>query len=145
MKIAEYSISSLFSPTNLSEHRCCAGPSARELLFHIRSTGSWSYLAVTVVAAFAAALALGYVRPAIFVAGWRSLSCAGLVAIYWISTNPLTSHVYNSSDRTIDAMMIGSALLVPVLFGRPREKNGDDAGAERLGRRVEHDRRAAGL
>ena len=29
------------------------------------------------------------------------LSFAGLVAIYWISTNPLTNHLYNSSDRTI--------------------------------------------
>ena len=46
---------------------------------------------------------------------------AGLVAIYWISTNPLTNHLYNSSDRTIDALVIGSALLAPVLIGKPQK------------------------
>ena len=41
---------------------------------------------------------------ALFAAAWFALSFAGLVAIYWISTNPLTNHLYNSSDRTIDAL-----------------------------------------
>ena len=44
------------------------------------------------------------------------ISFAGLVAIYVISKNPITNHLYNSSDRTIDALVIGSALLVPVLL-----------------------------
>src|SRR4029079_358589 len=47
---------------------------------------------------------------------------AGLVAIYWISTNPVTSHLYNSSDRTIDALVIGGALMVPVLLGPAPER-----------------------
>ena len=43
-------------------------------------------------------------------------SFAGLVAIYWISTNPIASHLTDSSDRTIDSLVFGGALLVPVLL-----------------------------
>ena len=42
---------------------------------------------------------------------------AGLVAIYWISRNPITNHLFNTSDRTIDTLMIGAAVLAPVLVG----------------------------
>ena len=51
----------------------------------------------------------------------RVLSFAGLLAIYWISTNPLDSHLFNTSDRTIDTLVIGGALLVPVLLAPERE------------------------
>jgi hypothetical protein len=57
----------------------------------------------------------------VFAATWLVLSFAGLLLIYWISRNPLTSHLYNTSDRTIDSLVFGAALLVPVLFGVERE------------------------
>jgi hypothetical protein len=60
-----------------------------------------------------------------------ALSFAGLVAIYAISRNPITSHLYNSSDRTIDALVIGSALLVPVLLhAEDAERRFGDRGVE---------------
>jgi hypothetical protein len=93
-------------------------PSAHELLVQISSTSSWSYLRLLILAGLAGALTLGRFRIAAFTVAWLSLSFAGLVMIYWISTLPLSSHLTGSSDRTIDALLIGGALLVPVLIGR---------------------------
>ena len=44
------------------------------------------------------------------------LSFGALVAIYWVSRTPLTDNLFNSSDRTIDSLMIAGALLVPVVL-----------------------------
>jgi hypothetical protein len=60
-------------------------------------------------------------RAAVFAATWLVLSFAGLLLIYWISRNPLTRHLDNTSDRTIDSLVFGSALLVPVLLAVERE------------------------
>jgi hypothetical protein len=49
------------------------------------------------------------------------LSFAGLLAIYWISTNPLKSHLTDSADRTIDSLIFGGALLVPLLLTFERQ------------------------
>jgi hypothetical protein len=59
---------------------------------------------------------LGRWRLAIFSTVWLGLSFVGLVLINWISTNPLTYHLYGSSYRTIDAIVIGGAGLVPLLI-----------------------------
>jgi hypothetical protein len=91
-------------------------PSARELLFQLSRLDSWSYLAVFALAGVACALALGRFRLAAFAALWLALSFGGLVAIYWISTNPLANHLFNSADRTIVTLVLGTALLVPVLL-----------------------------
>ena len=69
-----------------------------------------------VIVGLAGALLLRRFRPAAFAGVWLLLSFAGLVAIYWISTNPVGSHLSDSSDRTIDTLVIGGALLVPVLL-----------------------------
>ena len=67
------------------------------------------------------ALVLRRFRLVILALLWATLSVAGLVAIYWVSTNPLTNHLFNSSDRTIVTLVIGSALLVPLLLAPERE------------------------
>ncbi len=36
-------------------------------------------------------------------------SFTGPLAIYWISKNPVASHLFNTSDRTIDTLLMGSA------------------------------------
>jgi hypothetical protein len=75
---------------------------------------------VFALAGLACVLALGRFRLAAFAALWLVLSFAGLVAIYWISSNPLTNHLFNTADRTIVTLVLGMALLVPVLLqGEP--------------------------
>jgi hypothetical protein len=54
---------------------------------------------------------------------WLALSFPGLAAIYWISTKTLTNHLFSTADRTIDSLVIGGALLVPVLLGPTRRED----------------------
>jgi hypothetical protein len=117
----DYALSNLFDPGYLSDHRDRVGPAADELLTQIARTEAWSLVVPLIVVGFAGALLLQRWRLALFGAGWAVLSFAGLLAIYWISINPLGSHLFNTSDRTIDTLMIGCALLVPVLLAPERE------------------------
>ena len=121
VKIAEYSIANLFDPTYLYDRRTRVGPSALELWRQLWRLESWSFVVPLVLAAFAGAFVLRRYRVAAFGAAWLLLSFAGLVAIYWISTNPIASHLTDSSDRTIDTLVFGGALLVPVLLAVERE------------------------
>jgi hypothetical protein len=117
VKIAEYSLSSLVDPGYLSAHGDRVWPSAHELVLQIAYMRSWSFVVWLALVGLGGALLLRRFRLAAFALLWLALSFAGLVWIYWISTNPLTSHLYNSADRTIDSLVIGVALLVPVLLG----------------------------
>ena len=123
--IAEYSLSNLVDPSYLAAHAGRVWPSVSSLGLQLSRTASWSLLVPLVAFGLAGALATR-LRLALFAAGWLLLSFAGLVAIYWISTNPLGSNLTNSSDRTIDSLVLGGALLVPVLLGR---RPGDEASA----------------
>ncbi len=116
VKIAEYSISNLFDPSYLSAHSDRVWPSAHELLAQIADLGRWSFVVALVAVGLAGAVVLGRWRLAIFSTVWLALSFVGLVLINWISTNPLTYHLYGSSYRTIDAIVIGGACLVPLLI-----------------------------
>jgi hypothetical protein len=121
LRPADYSLSNLFDPAYLDDHRDRVGPSARELLTQIVHVESWSYVFALVAVGFGGALVLRRWRAALFGAGWAVLSFGGLLAIYWISINPISNHLYNTSDRTIDTLMIGTAMLVPVLLAPERE------------------------
>lgn len=130
VKIAEYSISNLLNPAYLYDHRDRVGPSAHELWHQIWRLESFSFVVPLIVAGFAGALVLRRYRAAAFGAAWLVLSFAGLLAIYWISTNPIKSHLTDSADRTIDSLVFGGLLLVPVLLAverqtEPRELRGD--------------------
>jgi hypothetical protein len=118
VKIAEYSLSNLFNPGYLSGNDGRVWPSVRELGAQIARVPSWSYLVLLALVGILGAVVLRRLRLALFGAGWLLLSFAGLVGIYWISTNPLTSHLSNSSYRTIDSLVIAGALLTPVLLFR---------------------------
>jgi hypothetical protein len=122
VKIAEYSLANLFDPRYLADHDDRVGASAHELWYQLWTVGSWSYLVRVTLAALAAAFVLRRFRPALFGLGWLLLSFAGLLAIYWISTNTLESNLSNSSDRTIDSLVLTGALLVPVLLFDERQK-----------------------
>jgi hypothetical protein len=116
VKIAEYSLTSLFNPSYLYDHRSRVGPSAHELWRQLWRLEAFSFVVPLVLLGLAGALLLRRFRPAAFACLWLLLSFAGLVAIYWISTNKVASHLSNSSDRTIDSIVFGGALLVPVLL-----------------------------
>ena len=137
VRIAEYSLSNLADPATSRDHSDRVRPAAAELWTQLWSVGSWSYLVRLILFALAAALVLRRFRPALFGVGWLLLSFAGLVAIYWISTNPLESHLANSSDRTIDSLVLAAGLLVPVLLY-------DERRSERPARDVAPARRADG-
>jgi hypothetical protein len=111
-----YSLSKLLSPSYLHGHSDRIDTAAHELLLQIRSVDSWSYLSALALAGLAGALVLRRFRLAAFAVSWFALSFAGLLAVYWISPFPLTNHLYNSADRTIDTLVIGAALLAPVLL-----------------------------
>ena len=112
----DYALSNLLNPSYLWHHRSRVWPSAHELWAQIWQFGSWSFVVPLVLLGLAAAPLMRRTRVAAFGAAWLVLSFAGLLAIYWISRNPLASHLFNSSDRTIDSIVIGGALLVPVLL-----------------------------
>jgi hypothetical protein len=69
-------------------------------------------------------------RAAVFAAAWLGLSFGGLLLIYWISRTPLTSHLYNTSDRTIDSLVFAGALLVPVLVAVERDPEPGELGRD---------------
>ena len=111
----DYALSNLFNPPYLWDHRGRVWPAAHELLAQISNTDTWSLVLPFVLAGLLGAFVLREMRPAAFGVTWLLLGFGGLVAIYWIQRLPLSSHLYNSSDRTIDSLMIGGALLVPVV------------------------------
>jgi hypothetical protein len=121
VKIAEYSIADLFDPSYLYGQRGRVGPAAHELWHQLWRLESFSFVVPLVLVGFAGALVLRRFRIAAFGAAWLLLSFGGLLAIYWISTNPLKSHLTDSADRTVDSLVFGGALLVPLLLGFERE------------------------
>ena len=140
VKIAEYSLSNLFSPSYLSGQSGRVGPSSRALWTQIARTESWSRLVPLVLLALVGAGVLRRFRLALFGAGWLLLSFVGLVAIYWISTNTVESNLSNSSDRTIDSLLLAGALLVPVLLAADRGGGIPDAAPAGRARRQLRDR-----
>jgi len=121
VKIAEYSVSDLLDPSYLYDHRGRVAPSAHELWRQLWRLESFSFVVPLVLCGFAGALVLRRFRVAAFGAAWLLLSFGGLLAIYWISTNPVKSHLTDSADRTIDSLVFGGALLVPLLLAFERE------------------------
>ena len=121
VKIAEYSISNLFDPTYLYDHRDRVWPTVRELWAQLSSIGAFDYLGVLVLAGLAGGIVLRRYRLVFLGVLWFALSFAGLLGIYWISTNTVSSHLFNSSDRTIVSLVYASALYVAVLLQRESE------------------------
>src|SRR5262249_44054777 len=114
--IAEYSLANAFDPAYLRRADFRVGPAAHELAAQIAHVGNWSFVVAFGVVGLVGALAAGRFRPAAFGVVWLALSFLGLVVVYWISTNPLADHLDFSSDRTIDSLVLGAAMLVPVLL-----------------------------
>ncbi len=129
-KIAEYSLSDALDPKYLSDHSNRVWPSVRELLSQIVNV-SWSFVFALALAGVAGAFLLRAFRAGAFAALWLLFAFGGLVMIYWISTNPLSENLYNSSNRTIATLLVTGALVAPALFTTTRP------AAEPAGDRVE--------
>ncbi len=54
-----------------------------------------------------------------FASAWFALSFAGLLGVYWIAETPLDENLFNSANRTVVSLIVGSVALVPLLVGRP--------------------------
>lgn len=116
VNVAEYSLGDLVDYGYLREHSDRVGPAAHELAGQILRTQAWSYLVPLALVGIVGALALGGHRAGVFAAAWLVLAYSGLLVVYWISTNPVTSNLYNSSNRTVDSLVVAGALLAPVLL-----------------------------
>lgn len=115
---SDYSLGDAASPSYLSGHAGRVGAAAGELLRQAFDTGRFGLLAPLALVALAAAVMLGRRRQAAFAALWTALSFGGLVVVYWISRNPVTDHLYNSSYRTVASIVVGAAALAPLLARR---------------------------
>ena len=137
VKIAEYSLSNLFNPRYLSDHADRVGPAAHELWTQIWAVGSWSYLVPLTLLALAAALVLRRFRPRCSASAGCCSRSPDCVAIYWISTNTVESNLSNSSDRTIDSLVLGGrpARAGAALRRAQRLRKGREARSCRGGRR----------
>ena len=120
-------------PRYLADHADRVGPSAHELLWQIWTIGklelSRSCWRSSRLSALPSSGGFGSPR---FAAGWLVLSFAGLTAIYWISIHTLSGNLYNSSDRTIDSLVLTAGLLAPVLLFKEREPEARSPYAQRV-------------
>jgi hypothetical protein len=114
-----FALSHLLHPHYLTSHWYRVTSAQDQLLDQIWRHASWTLLPFLAVAGAAAAVLLRRYRVAAFGIAWILVSFAGLLCVYWASPLPLHPNLFNSADRTIDTLVIGGALLVPVLLGRP--------------------------
>jgi hypothetical protein len=119
----DYDLRHVVDVAYLTRHSGRVWPAAHELVQQLVDVGKWGYLAGAVLAALVVG-ALSRRRLVVsFAAVWLILAFGGLVVTYWISPRPLTSHLSNSSYRTIVSLLIGGAALIP-LFVFPRSAPG---------------------
>jgi hypothetical protein len=116
-----WKLSHLLHPGYLADNAHRVSSAAGQLLDQIWLASSWSRLPWLVVVGVVVALALRRFRVVSFGVAWLLLSFGGLLLVYWASPFTLENNLYNSADRTIDTLMIGAALLVPVLLS-PRRR-----------------------
>lgn len=111
----DYSLGNALRPSYLGAHADRVGPTLRELWHQLVQAQSWGLLTWVILVALLAAAAWGRWRVAAFALTWLALAFGGLVLTYWISVLPTSSHLTNSSYRTIVSLLIGGAALVPLL------------------------------
>jgi hypothetical protein len=112
----DFRLSNAADPAYLSRTYGRVGTSAGELATQLADS-HWAYLVPLAAAGVAAALLARRFAVSAFAVAWLLLGFGGLLVVYWIATLPLTDHLFNTSNRTIDSLVIGGVSLVPVLVG----------------------------
>lgn len=115
----DYELSNLLDRSYLGDTFYRVRPVIDELLHQLTNFDSWGLLLPMLGIGLAAALIRRRYRLALFAIGWLSSSFAGLVAIYWITVRPLEHNLFNTSNRTVASMLLGAALLAPILAAEP--------------------------
>jgi hypothetical protein len=114
----DYELSNLVDRSFLADTWYRVEPVTTELLRQLLNTGSWGLLLPLFAVGVVVAGCRRDVVPTAFVLGWIALSFVGLVLIYWITVRPLSHNLFNTSNRTVAALLVGMALVAPVLVGR---------------------------
>jgi hypothetical protein len=112
-----WSLSHLLHPHYLTSHWYRVDSAQHQLIVQIQRSSSWSRLSLVAAAGVAAALLLRNNRVLAFAVGWLLLCFGGLLLVYWSSPLPLHPDLFSSADRTIDTLVIGGVVLVPLLVG----------------------------
>jgi hypothetical protein len=115
-----FNLSHLLHPHYLTTHWFRVVSAQHQLFAHIQLASNTSRLSLVAAVGFACALALGSLRVTAFGAAWLALSFGGLICVYWASSQPLHPDLNYSADRTIDTLLVGGVLLVPVVIGATR-------------------------
>lgn len=115
----DYELSNLVDRSYLADTWYRVGPVVDELILQLTSLDAWGLLLPMLGVGLAAALIRRSYQLALFAAAWLSSSFAGLVAIYWITIRPLEPNLFNTSNRTVASMLLGAALLAPILAAEP--------------------------
>lgn len=115
----DYELSNLLDRSYLGDTSYRVRPIVDELVLQLTNLDAWGLLLPMLGVGLAAALVRRRYRLALFAVAWLSSSFAGLVAIYWITIRPLEPNLFNTSNRTVASMLLGAALLAPILAAEP--------------------------
>jgi len=113
--MAPHPISNLLDLSALGPQSGRVAPAARALWHGLWRFQGWSLLVALVLLGLAGSLAERRGRLALFAAGWLGLSFAGLVLVSWTTTTTLASSL-SDVPGTLDGLVLGGALLVPLLL-----------------------------
>jgi hypothetical protein len=124
----DYNLSNAASPSYLRAHADRVGPAAHELWRQLTNTSSWGLLAWVILLAVVVGAAGAKWHLLAFAGIWLVLAAGGLLVTYWISVLPVSSHLTNSSYRTIVSLLVGGAAMVPLfVFPRPAPAESETA------------------
>jgi hypothetical protein len=116
----DYNLGHAADPAYLRAHADRVGPTVTELWRQLTNARAWGLLVWVILLALVVGLAAAQWRLLTFAGTWLVLAAGGLLVTYWISVLPVTSHLTNTSNRTIVSLLIGGAAMVPLfVFPRP--------------------------
>jgi hypothetical protein len=123
---ADYDLARVVDVGYLRAHDDRVSPVIRELWHQASTSDKFGMVTWGIALALVAGAIAARWTVLVFAAIWLGVSSAGLVTLYWASNLGLSSHLTNTSQRTIVSLLIGGVSLVPLLVF-PKEKTGGPA------------------